>query len=140
MGTFSVSAATVTVDDDGRVLMMRRADSGEWQIPGGVLEPGEQPTQGAVRETLEETGVLVDVIRCTGVYTHTVRGIVAFVFLALPVAGEPAVTSEAVEVCWMDADEAMERCSAVFRPRIADSLAGKPAARFRAHDGVNVLG
>jgi 8-oxo-dGTP pyrophosphatase MutT (NUDIX family) len=49
----------VAVRREGRVLMIRRADSlkrapGLWGLPGGVLEPGEPPRQGAVRELKEE--------------------------------------------------------------------------------------
>ena len=49
----------VVVRREGRVLMIRRADGlqrapGVWGLPGGVMEPGETPREGAVRELLEE--------------------------------------------------------------------------------------
>ncbi len=49
----------VAVRREGRVLMIRRADAlkrapGMWGLPGGVLEPGESPREGAVRELMEE--------------------------------------------------------------------------------------
>jgi 8-oxo-dGTP pyrophosphatase MutT (NUDIX family) len=52
------TAAGVVLDDDGRVLLGRRADTGTWALPGGIIEPGEEPADAAVREIFEETGVI----------------------------------------------------------------------------------
>lgn len=51
------SASAVVVDDAGRVLLGRRADTGKWSLPMGAIDPGEQPADAAVREVYEETGV-----------------------------------------------------------------------------------
>lgn len=49
------------VERDGRLLVLRRREGrflgGEWDIPGGTVEPGETPAQAAVRECREETGL-----------------------------------------------------------------------------------
>ena len=48
---------------DNRILLCRRAQDparGQWTVPSGFLECGETLQEGAVRETLEETGVIVD--------------------------------------------------------------------------------
>ncbi|MEV5583732.1 NUDIX domain-containing protein [Streptomyces parvus] len=47
----------VVLDDEGRVLLGRRADTGKWAVIGGISEPGEEPAATAEREVLEETGV-----------------------------------------------------------------------------------
>ncbi|MDW8806753.1 NUDIX domain-containing protein [Streptomyces scabiei] len=44
-------------DDEGRVLLGRRSDTGRWALIGGIPEPGEQPAACAVREVHEETAV-----------------------------------------------------------------------------------
>jgi 8-oxo-dGTP pyrophosphatase MutT (NUDIX family) len=49
--------SAVVFDAEGRVLLGRRADTGEWSIIGGIPEPGEQPALTAVREVYEETAV-----------------------------------------------------------------------------------
>ncbi|MFE1953445.1 NUDIX domain-containing protein [Streptomyces sp. NPDC059524] len=49
--------SAIVFDDEGRVLLGRRADTGKWSIIGGIPEPGEQPADVAVREVYEETGV-----------------------------------------------------------------------------------
>lgn len=43
--------------EDGHILWTQRVDDGTWEIPGGLLEPGETPEEGARREVKEETGL-----------------------------------------------------------------------------------
>jgi ADP-ribose pyrophosphatase YjhB (NUDIX family) len=42
---------------DRRVLLIRRRDTGQWAIPGGIVDPGESAPQALVRELREETSV-----------------------------------------------------------------------------------
>jgi ADP-ribose pyrophosphatase YjhB (NUDIX family) len=49
----------VVLDEDRRVLLVRRSDTHDWALTTGCLEPGEQPVAGAVREVREETGLEV---------------------------------------------------------------------------------
>lgn len=50
-------ASVATFDPSGRLLLGRRRDNGKWTMPGGHLELGESPEQGARRELLEEAGI-----------------------------------------------------------------------------------
>ncbi len=52
------------------VLLTRRADNGQWCLPGGMIEPGESVPEGCEREVWEETGLRVRVGRLTGVYSN----------------------------------------------------------------------
>ncbi|GIF22221.1 8-oxo-dGTP diphosphatase [Actinoplanes tereljensis] len=63
-------AAAVVRDDEGRVLLMRRGDDGRWGLPAGMIEPGEQPSDAALREVLEETGIIAEIERVGGVGMH----------------------------------------------------------------------
>ncbi|MER5745793.1 NUDIX domain-containing protein [Streptomyces sp. NPDC059913] len=47
----------IVFDDEGRVLLGRRTDTGKWAVIGGICEPGEQPAATAEREVFEETAV-----------------------------------------------------------------------------------
>ncbi|GAA0527684.1 NUDIX domain-containing protein [Paractinoplanes ferrugineus] len=62
--------SAVVRDEPGRILLMRRTDDGTWGLPAGMVEPGEQPADAAVREVLEETGVRVEIERLGGVDMH----------------------------------------------------------------------
>jgi 8-oxo-dGTP diphosphatase len=55
-------AGAVVFDDSGRLLLIRRGREpgrGLWSLPGGRCEPGEDAAAAAVRETYEETGLVV---------------------------------------------------------------------------------
>jgi 8-oxo-dGTP diphosphatase len=66
------SVSAVVRDDTGRVLLQRRSDNGRWSLPSGVVDPGEQPADAALRELFEETGVLAEIDRIGGVATHPI--------------------------------------------------------------------
>ena len=48
---------------------MRRADTGDWDFPGGAMNLGESLTEALLREVAEETGLRVEPIRLVGLYT-----------------------------------------------------------------------
>jgi ADP-ribose pyrophosphatase YjhB (NUDIX family) len=63
------AVSAVIFDGDGKVLLHRRSDNGQWGLPGGSVEIGETVSQALVREVKEETGLDVRIIRCVGVYS-----------------------------------------------------------------------
>lgn len=64
-----VATSAVIVDEDRRILLQRRADSGNWALPGGAMELHESLTDSVVRETKEETGLDIRVVGLVGTYT-----------------------------------------------------------------------
>ncbi|MDZ5076934.1 NUDIX domain-containing protein [Nesterenkonia sp. HG001] len=91
------------------VLLVRRSDNGAWTVTSGILDPGEQPGKGAVREVAEETAVLARPVRVAGVFaTHLVQyangdrcRFLDTVLEMEPVEGEPRVNDdESVDVGW----------------------------------------
>ncbi len=62
------SVVDTAVIHKAHILLIRRADNGLWAMPGGALEVGETPAEGAVRETLEETGVQCHITKLIGVF------------------------------------------------------------------------
>lgn len=133
----SVSVAGVVVDDQGRVLVIRRDDTGHWQPPGGILELDETFEEGVRREVLEETGLAVGVERLTGVYKNLTDGIVALVFRCRPVSGTISPTAEAREVQWMERDEAAATMNPAFAIRVLDAF--DATVHHRDHDGINLV-
>jgi ADP-ribose pyrophosphatase YjhB (NUDIX family) len=61
---------------EGRLLLVRRCDSGCWELPGGRVDVGESAVEAAVRKVAEEAGVRVTVTGFAGLFTdpgHVVR-------------------------------------------------------------------
>lgn len=63
-----VGASAIVLDDNGRILLQQRSDNQQWGIPGGGIEPGEEPATSAIREVYEETGLHVEITRLIGVF------------------------------------------------------------------------
>jgi 8-oxo-dGTP pyrophosphatase MutT (NUDIX family) len=68
--TPKVSTDAAVFDEDGRILLQQRADSGTWCLPGGYVDPNESPHETAVRETQEETGLTVEPVNLIEIYTR----------------------------------------------------------------------
>ncbi|MEU8355926.1 NUDIX domain-containing protein [Nonomuraea sp. NPDC048882] len=134
----SVSVAGIVVDDAGRALLTRRADNGEWQAPGGVLEIGETIPDGVRREVLEETGLIVEPLALTGVYKNMTRGVVALVFRCKATGGQLIINDEVTAFHWASEPEIHDMVTEAFAVRILDALhKGTPAIRH--HDGLNLM-
>ena len=63
------AAFAVVRDSSGRILLVRRADDGYWELPGGRVEVGESASAAVVREVAEEAGVAITVTGLAGVYS-----------------------------------------------------------------------
>jgi 8-oxo-dGTP pyrophosphatase MutT (NUDIX family) len=104
----------IVFDDEGRILLGRRTDTGRWALPSGILDPGEQPAAGAAREVLEETGVEVAVERLLSVEAWEPSvcpngdrvQYLAMTYLCRAVGGQARVNDdESTEVGWFAVDE-----------------------------------
>jgi ADP-ribose pyrophosphatase YjhB (NUDIX family) len=70
---------------------------GRWAQPGGFLEIDETVEEAAVRETLEETGLEVELGEIVGLYSRLAAEVVTVAFEARIVGGEATVTRESLE-------------------------------------------
>lgn len=62
------TAAVVRETDAGEEwLLVRRADNGAWSPVSGIVDPGEHPSDAAVREVLEEAAISAEVERLVAV-------------------------------------------------------------------------
>jgi ADP-ribose pyrophosphatase YjhB (NUDIX family) len=54
---------------EGELLLVRRIDDGNWELPGGRLEVGESAVHAVVREVAEESGITIELTGLAGVYS-----------------------------------------------------------------------
>jgi ADP-ribose pyrophosphatase YjhB (NUDIX family) len=97
--------ALAVVPREGCLLLIERGTDphlGHWSLPGGVIDEGESAGEAAVRETLEETGLGVKVVRELGVVTGPLTGRGHGVFLCFVVGGKLKVCPpEVTDVRWV---------------------------------------
>jgi 8-oxo-dGTP pyrophosphatase MutT (NUDIX family) len=62
------AASAIIFDEQGRMLLHKRSDNGDWHPPSGCIEPDESPTDAVVREVWEETGLIVEPVSLIGIY------------------------------------------------------------------------
>jgi ADP-ribose pyrophosphatase YjhB (NUDIX family) len=89
------------VTERGELVLLRRGIEpgyGSWAQPGGFLEVDETVHQAAIRETVEETGLLIEPGEIIGLYTRLEAAVVTIAFEARIVGGEATQTPEALEV------------------------------------------
>lgn len=109
-----IVAAGCLVDEGGKVLLIRRGVEpglGQWGLPAGYAEAGERPDEAAVRETLEETGLIVETDDLLGVYGFADQappGGVLVLYAAHVVGGELAPGADAADARFFAPDELPE--------------------------------
>ncbi len=120
-----LTASAFVVSSRGVVLHRHRL-LGRWIQPGGHIDDGESPESAALRETLEETGLvaqhldpveLFHVDRHPGPRGHTHYDL-RYVLVAPPNDPTPPV-NESPEVYWFDFETALTRCEPALAPVIA---------------------
>ena len=111
-----IVAVGAIVVKDGRVLLARRGKEpsyGLWSIPGGAVNLGEELRAAARREVREECGIEIDVTEIVEVLDRVVRDsdgriqyhYVLIDYLARWASGDPAPSSDVLEVRWVVPDD-----------------------------------
>lgn len=125
-----ITASAVVIDPNTRkILLVHHLASGKWMFPGGHVEENEAPHEAAMREVLEETGVVASILTVSqylpdmqvqprpwivaeipapakparpGKPAEDAHSHIDFLYLATAVNPDPinALLSEVAEVCW----------------------------------------
>ncbi|MCX7712625.1 MAG: sugar phosphate nucleotidyltransferase [Chthoniobacterales bacterium] len=112
-----LGVCTVVVDNNGQVLLDLRSDCHRWALFGGRLEAGESVEQTAYRETCEETGLQIRIVRFLGFFSKPRWRIVCYpnnsdwrqlndvAILTAPIRGSLTLSQESDELRWFDPAE-----------------------------------
>lgn len=123
-----VGAAILILDEQNRLLLMKRSDSGCWGPPGGATEPGELVEMAAKREAFEETGLQIGEMSLFGVFSGPELYYkypngdevynVTIVYLSQDVSGEIRLNNEHTDWSWFAMDEIPKTISPPIMPVI----------------------
>lgn len=69
--TLPISVKGIVIEGSG--VWLRKNERNEWELPGGKLDPGEQPEQTVVRELFEELGFVVEAEELVSAYVYTIK-------------------------------------------------------------------
>jgi 8-oxo-dGTP pyrophosphatase MutT (NUDIX family) len=109
--TPKVGADAAIFDDEGRILLVERADDRRWGLPAGWVEPNEAPVRTVVREVREELGLdvdplqLVDVMFRPASVDYGPHAVVSIVYLCVIRGGEIVLSHEVLAARYWAIDD-----------------------------------
>ena len=112
----SKPCAGALIVENGKILLVKRAIEpffGYWDIPGGFLNENEHPADGAIRETLEETGLNVEPLAFFGIFIDYYEGEGGgfthnTYYIVKPIGGALSAGDDASEAKWFSFDSLPE--------------------------------
>lgn len=134
-----LSGVTAVVCRGDEVLLARRADNGAWTPVTGIIDPGEEPADAAVREVAEEAAVRVEperlvMVSVTPLVTYPNGDQSQYLDIAFRMrwlSGDPhPADGENTDVRWFHRD-ALPPMWKDTTERVRAALANHPETRFR---------
>ena len=141
-GQLRLGCSASIFDEQGRVFLTRRADNGQWCLPGGGMESGESISEACEREVWEETGLRVRVKRLVGVYSYADQlvvyedgnkvQVIALHFEVEIIEGQPTLSNETTDLGFFTLEEveALEMFGR-HKQRILDTVEKHPQALIK---------
>ena len=120
-------AVNVAVIHEGKILLTKREDFEVWCLPSGGVEEGESLAEAAIRETKEESGIDVELVRLVGVYSRLggMSDVHAVLYAGKPIGGELRTQpGETIDVAYFPFDQLPEDISFGHKKRILDAIHG----------------
>lgn len=110
---FRIAVKSFIVNNENKVLLIKRRSNdihkpGQWDIPGGRLELGEDPFLGLKRETKEETNLDIDIVSPLHVQHFTRddgQKITMLIFLCKPTNNNLKLSEEHTDYSWINLNQ-----------------------------------
>ena len=120
--SFAIAGKALITNPDGEMLLMKRRPTdvhhpGAWDIPGGRLEPAENPFTGVAREVAEESGLEIEVHEPLGIHYFTRQDgqqITMIVFRCTTTTQEVALSEEHTAYQWLTPAQARTHVADTF--------------------------
>ena len=124
-----VAVGTIIKMQGGRIVLVRRAIEpgyGKWVFPGGYVDRGEEITAAAVREALEEAGLVVRLDGLINIYSYAGRAPIIIVYAATSTSGTLQHCDESLEIALFESKEIpwQDLAFTSTREALRDYLAG----------------
>jgi ADP-ribose pyrophosphatase YjhB (NUDIX family) len=109
--TPKVGADAAILADDGRILLVERADDHRWGLPAGWVEPNEAPAHTVVREVREEVGLTVEPVQIVDVMFRPAgvengpHAVVSVIYLCKVLGGELTLSHEVLAARYWHVDD-----------------------------------
>ncbi len=118
----SLAVKSFIINNKGELLIIKREDNdihcaGHWEIPGGRLDPGEDPFEGLKRETKEETGLDIEIkhpIRIHHFTREDNQKITLISFFCRPLSESIKLSEEHIDYEWSSLDKAQKKLHEAF--------------------------
>jgi 8-oxo-dGTP diphosphatase len=102
-----VSAKAFVLNDNNEVLLIKSPRRG-WEMPGGQVEEGESIKAAVIRETKEESGIDIEIVKLCGIFQNVKHSICSTMFIGKVVGGQLATSPESLEVGFFRIEKALE--------------------------------
>ncbi|MFT4176207.1 MAG: NUDIX hydrolase N-terminal domain-containing protein [Luteolibacter sp.] len=115
--TPKVDVRAAVVNDEGKLLLVREASNGLWTFPGGWADQNISPSQNAVKETFEESGLVVEALKLIGCFDKETQGhprqaehVYRLIFLCKQTGGELTTNHETSGAGFFSKEEVPDLC------------------------------
>jgi ADP-ribose pyrophosphatase YjhB (NUDIX family) len=135
--TPKIGCSVAAFDDAGRVALIQRSDNKRWALPGGMAEIGSPPSENALRELHEETGLEAEIERLVGIYDNKRFASVSpyqfyiCLFRARINGGDATTSTETLEVRLVDPTDPPSDMSELQRAMLRDAASSPAQAVFQ---------